>query len=247
MLGIAITTYNRQTHLDRLISEIIERTTGKYHLVVCDDGSTDETAKVCSKHGIARIGEKNMGIAWNKNRGLYALHEKLKCKATIIIEDDMSIKDQNWNRAWFEAALKFGHINFLNEKYAKKRKDRMIGGDGTIENPYVAKFILGPCMAFSRECLDKVGYLHPKFTGYGSEHIELTKRCGRAGFGMKDGGHLHLKEGIDLLDIPSASDKSHVGKNAKTSASLKNLDTWVAPFLFDEQREQLEREVSVID
>ncbi len=112
MIGIAICTYNRSEHLRRLISEILEKTSADYTLVVCDDGSTDATQQVCEAAHVARIGEKNRGIAWNKNRGLYYLHEKMNCDWVVIIEDDMSITAPGWENSWEAVVLQYGHVNW---------------------------------------------------------------------------------------------------------------------------------------
>lgn len=244
MFGIAICTYNRANHLDRLILEIKQKTVGDYKLIVCDDGSVDSTPDVCDRHAVTRIGDSNRGIAWNKNRGLYALHEKLKCDWTVVIEDDMAIVDMNWNEAWEKATMQYGHVNFLNDRDAENRRNRMISGIGTLADPFIATFVTGQCMFFSKECLDIVGYLNPLFQGYGSEHIDYSKRCGRAGFGMKDGGYVHLKTGLQLLGIPPTADKGSIEKNARISEELKDKDIYVAPFLDDDQKSILEREVA---
>lgn len=246
MFGISICTYNRADHLDRLLFELKEKTTGEYHLVVCDDGSTDATEAVCDKHGVTRLGEANRGVAWNKNRGLYALHEKLRCDWTVIIEDDMSVGKYGWNVAWEHAALEHGHINFLNAKNAKKQKDRIISGSGTVTDPYIAKFVTGQCMAYSKACLNVVGYLNPLFVGYGTAHINHSVRCGRAGFGKKGGGYLHLEEGLQLLGIPPTADKSAREKNARIGRELADQDIFTAPYLNEEQRLLLEREVAAV-
>ncbi len=121
-----------------------------------------------------------------------------------------------------------------------------MAGSGTLTDPFIAKFAMGQCMAISRTCLETVGYLNPLFKGYGSEHIDYTQRCGRAGFGMKDGGYVHLKTGMELLGIPPTADKSGVAENRDLAATLKGKEIFVAPYADEEQRQALEAEIAPI-
>ena len=243
MLGIAITTFNRGIHLDRLLTEVKRTTVQQHFVVVCDDGSQDNTESICNRHKVPRVGGKNMGIAWNKNRALYALFERKKCEAVIIMEDDIAILKDGWDLRWREAISIFGHVNFLNDELLRGREGRLISGDGSYENPFIAKFITGPCMGIAQECFEKSGYFHPDFIGYGEEHIEFTRRCGRYGFGTKDGGYVHINEGLDMLSLPSMSDKSAINVNIATAQKLKDVDGRVNPFLDKDRKRQIEDEV----
>lgn len=246
MIGIAVTTFNRATHLDRLICEIKRMTVGEFFLVVCDDGSSDDTESVCRKHAVARIGSKNMGISWNKNRGLYALFEIKKCDVVFIIEDDVAIVSHGWNKSWQKAAINYGHVNLLDSNLASIVKEKIICGDGALNNPFLMRCISGACMAISKECFEKVGYLHPDFIGYGEEHIEFTRRCAFFGFGMKNGGYIHITEGLTLLTLPSMADKSSISKNREIGKRLNNIKTRINPFSDKERYEQIQLEMSTL-
>jgi len=69
LLTIAIPTYNRAKLLEERLLEIIPQLTPEVELIICNDGSTDETVQVYEKyrhHGILYYENKvNMGLSRN--------------------------------------------------------------------------------------------------------------------------------------------------------------------------------------
>jgi glycosyltransferase involved in cell wall biosynthesis len=178
-IGIGIATYNRCRSLETCIAALRKSTAEPYTLVVADDGSTDETATVCAQHHVVRIAGKNMGIAWNKNRALFFLHQVLECDVVILFEDDCYPNEVNWQSDWVAAAQKWGHINFAGEWF----RDQVIEGSGTVDEPFLSIKVSGQCTAVSRAALSVCGYLDSRFKSYGYEHAEHSARLVRAGFG----------------------------------------------------------------
>jgi len=61
---------------------------------------------------------------------------------------------------------------------------------------------------YTREVIEKVGGVNPKFKGYGYEHCEYTLRCHRAGLttGWQEFAHLvDAEEYIELAKVPPAN------------------------------------------
>ena len=114
-VGIGIITYNRKDVLAETLARVRAHTTHPYDLVVADDGSWDGTAELVRSLGIRLVTGRNMGIAWNKNRALFLLTMVLQCDVVILLEDDSSPVKDGWERAWIEASLRWGHINFAGE------------------------------------------------------------------------------------------------------------------------------------
>lgn len=69
LLTIAIPTYNRAKLLEERLLELLPQITPEVELIVCNDGSTDETLHVCEKYrdqGILYFENKvNMGLSRN--------------------------------------------------------------------------------------------------------------------------------------------------------------------------------------
>jgi glycosyl transferase family 2 len=70
-LGIAITTFNHSRMMAAQVKARRRRTSGSFHLVVCDDGSTDDTVATLRGEDVTVITGPRRGIAWNKNRGSF--------------------------------------------------------------------------------------------------------------------------------------------------------------------------------
>jgi glycosyltransferase involved in cell wall biosynthesis len=156
-----------------------ELTAPPFHLVVADDGSTDETTALCARQNVTCITGKNMGIAWNKNRALFFLDRIMECDVIILLEDDSYPNNFGWQANWVEGAERWGHANFAVEPL---RAD-FLSGEGSVVHPYVSSSVSGQCAAFSHSALSVCGYLDSRFKGYGYEHAEHSARLVRSGFG----------------------------------------------------------------
>lgn len=207
-LGIGVTTFNRCRRLEVCVSRLREFTSHPFHLVVADDGSTDATASVCAQQKILCVTGQNKGIAWNKNRILFFLHQILGCDVIILIEDDCYPNNPGWEREWIVAAQQWGHVNFGGGWF----REKVLSGAGAVDNPFVSRSLSGQCTAFSHRALSVCGYLDPRFKGYGYEHAEHSARLVRAGFG----GEMRTTERelephyyLLAADLTVLSDESH--------------------------------------
>src|SRR3990167_5112451 len=107
--GVGICTYNRAGRLGDLIDAVLSTTEG-CRVVVADDGSTDETpAVVATFPGVLYLRGPNKGVAWNKNRALYALQE---CSFVALLEDDLFPVRPGWFDIYETAARFLGVHHF---------------------------------------------------------------------------------------------------------------------------------------
>lgn len=190
-LGIGITTYNRSERLKRTVSAVRRHTQADHHLVVVDDGSTDETAETLRALDCDFILGGHRGIAWNKNRALYYLKVLKTCHIIILLEDDTFPVADGWEISWIESGQKLGHANLYLPDVSGQN---IICGAGTGADPFVATNVSGQCAVFNQRALDHVGYMDSRFTGYGYEHAEHTQRMIETGYGglVKDEGEARL-------------------------------------------------------
>ncbi|GJD53288.1 hypothetical protein OPKNFCMD_6063 [Methylobacterium crusticola] len=178
-LGLGVTTYNRAESLARTLDGVARFTATPHRLVVADDGSADDTLAMLRARKVPHLGGPNRGIAWNKNRVLFYLHEVARCDVVIMLEDDTVPTSPGWERPWIEAAHRFGHANLAGEWFA----ERFISGAGTPSDPVLCTDITGQCVSFSRRALRAVGYMDTRFERYGFEHCDHSERLRAAGFG----------------------------------------------------------------
>lgn len=104
-----------------------------------------------------------MGIAWNKNRALFFLHQILGCDVVILFEDDCYPNNVDWQSDWVAAAQRWGQINFAGGWF----RDQVIEGSGTADHPFLSTSVSGQCTALNREALSACGYLDSRFKSYG--------------------------------------------------------------------------------
>ncbi len=180
-IGVGITTYNRASNLRDTLSGVFSTSTPDV-IVVADDGSTDGTADVMEDFpNVAYLRAPNGGIARNKNRLLFRLFAIERCDVVILLEDDTRPILRGWLEEWSRAAELYGSVSCC----------RPISGHGTANIPYTATDTTAQAWAMHSQVWSDIGYLDPRFTGYGYEHVEYQRRAVRSGYGgfINDDGH----------------------------------------------------------
>ncbi|MBR0559258.1 glycosyltransferase family 2 protein [Neokomagataea anthophila] len=223
-LGIGVITYNRKSIVTNTIQHIKKYTETPFSLIIADDGSSDGTIDILHTMGIQTINGSNRGIAWNKNRVIFYLKEIIKCDVIIILEDDCFPTSLGWERAWIDAAQRWGHINLFPNHWDKSH---IISGSGSPADPYIFQHLTGQCEAFTQRALNYVGYLDTRFRSYGFEHVEHTHRFIRAGFGgtqSPDGTFYSylIKSDLEVTCLDKAPDWSGITHNSSIFLNLKN-------------------------
>ncbi|MDP5254326.1 MULTISPECIES: glycosyltransferase family 2 protein [unclassified Vibrio] len=195
-LGIGIVTYNRLSDLKKTVNSVIEHTgihaadahpvLRSVRLFVADDGSSDNTSQWCRSQGIACSQGVNRGVVRNKNRALYYLHHQQQCDVTILLEDDCRPIDDTWFHDWVVASFLWGHINFAHQRIIKK-EGAVFAGNGQAYDPFACRLVTGQCTGCYCDVLEAVGYLDPRFEGYGAGHVEWTERFVKHGHTIIEG------------------------------------------------------------
>jgi GT2 family glycosyltransferase len=241
-LGIAIITYERRSLLEALIASLDELTTSPYELVVADDGSGDGTVQWCRAHGLRVVSGANRGIAWNKNRGLFAL-AALGCDPVLLLEDDAYPVVRGWERDWIEGTRAWHHMAYHHPKAAR----HTVSGAGTPADPFVSPAASGVCLSVSAEVLERVGFFDSRFRGYGHEHAEWTTRIKRAGYGYKeitlpDGrrpkAQLYLTGGLGGGKATSFRNDDQTRANREVAQQLTGEPVFRRPWRTPEERER---------
>lgn len=178
-LGIAITTYNRREMVINQIAKIRELTTSSFELVICDDGSTDGTRELLEAQKEHVVTGANLGIAWNKNRGIFYLLHVMCCDVILLLDDDILPINVGWEREWIDAATRWGHVNQAHPAF----RNTIVSGRLTAAEPGLASMIPGWALAFSRTAIAEIGYFDLRFGRYGHEHSDMSFRALRAGHG----------------------------------------------------------------
>ena len=90
LISIVVPVYNVENYLKKCISSILEQTYKKFELILVDDGSTDDSGKICDEikkmdNRIEVIHKKNGGLSDARNAGIDIARGKY---ITFIDSDD---------------------------------------------------------------------------------------------------------------------------------------------------------------
>lgn len=158
MIGIGVTTYNRQSVFDETLAAIQKFTETPYKLYVARD--TDEDRR---------------GVARRKNECLLNLQD---CEYIFLFDDDCHPKKQGWEKFIIEASQKTGCQHFIYNKPPFCDIDNLKFVNGYVLECFNASG--GVLMFYTKEVIEKIGGFYTGYELYGFEHIGHSMRIKRA-------------------------------------------------------------------
>jgi len=185
--GVAICHYNRLVHLGKIIQAVKDTVPEDTQIVVCDDGSNNSEGEVavnvgdiCREHEVLLIQGPNLGVAANKNRGLWALKNK---HFICILEDDLIPIEKGWFEA-YEKATTFSNINHFCRIQDKEIPEIVPAFKEYMEthglSPIYASSPRGDLTFITHNVVKKVGGFNNSFRGAGYAHGEWSGRVYKA-------------------------------------------------------------------
>lgn len=180
--GIGICTYNRSVYLGELIESVLNTTAPGTKIVVCDDGSTDETPYVVSQFpNVLYVRGPNRGVGANKNRALWTLQD---CAFICILEDDLFPTEEKWFDRYQNIAVvtDIHHFCRVQDNYVDETvpefTEWMKSKDYT---PIYGPSPRGDFTFITNKVIREVGGINPGFKGAGYAHGEWSGRVIKAG------------------------------------------------------------------
>jgi len=226
-VSVCIPTYNRANYLVESVNSVLNQTYKDFELIICDDGSTDDTPTVVSQwddsriryirhtHNIGR--SKNMRSGFDAAQGNYfikfddddALTPEFLEKTVAVLDEEPTVDfvctnhwviDKNGNRV--ESATK--------ENAAKWGKDKLKPGiiPDLIRQAFQYQSLQVGSTLFRRACLQDVDYMRPEADG--CEDFDLLVRlaiAGKQGYFLPEylmeyrfhGGQTSLRQNLHFL------------------------------------------------
>lgn len=94
-IAIIIPAYNVEKYIERCLDSVISQTFSRFEALLIDDGSTDETGKICDEYAkrdnrIRVLHKKNGGLSDARNYGLDHLSESIEYVSFIDSDDWVS-------------------------------------------------------------------------------------------------------------------------------------------------------------
>jgi len=181
--SIMFCTYNRLAFTQRMLDSFFKNTTSPYHLIIVDDGSTDETPNwllnLVHNHGsphcqeiVVHFNEQNKGIAAGRNKGLQ-IAERFNDDYLSTLDNDIELP-ANWLEdclAVIKACPNFYvGINMEGVSYP------VINQNG-VSFQLKSRGNLGTaCMVFRRDLHKKIGFFCTDYGKYSAEDADWGMR-----------------------------------------------------------------------
>jgi GT2 family glycosyltransferase len=186
-IGVGIVTCNRPDFLEKLI-ESVKDCDYIDEFVIVNDGSPLPDIDIPFAHTLLQ-NKTNLNVGASKNRLMQHLLDR-GCDYIFTLEDDIIIKDTNIFKEYIKASKETGlqHFNFGFSQRENLSKDlkpvyRKVIDYGNDIKLVLTKNILGACTFYTRNALANVGMHHYKFDKGHGDHLELTYRAFKHGYG----------------------------------------------------------------
>lgn len=175
-IGIAITTHNRQSVLDKALEHHLMFLPVGALMVVIDDGSSK---LVTVPKGVRLIRcEASRGIVASKNASLEALIDA-GCEHLFLWDDDAWPIASGWEQPYIESPEPHLAYQFLDLAGPRKLKDLAVLYQDNKHIAYTGQ--RGVMLYYHRSAIDKVGGFDPIYGRGMYEHSDLALRIHNAG------------------------------------------------------------------
>ncbi len=194
--GVAICTYNRSIYLKEMIDAVLSTVSNDTRVVVCDDGSSDETPQIVSEvPQVLYVRGPNLGVAANKNRALWMLQD---CAFICILEDDLMPTQKGWFDGYQNLSLvtDIHHFCRVQDKFVEETNPEFTEWLALKHyTPIYGPSPRGDFTFITNRVIKEVGGFNPKFIGAGYAHGEWSGRVAKAGLIS------HPLKWVDLKEI----------------------------------------------
>ena len=159
MIGIGITTYNRNALLMKCLQSIEQHTKSDYRICIAADSDADRK-----------------GVAYRKNQCLQHLKD---CDYIFLFDDDCYPQKDGWEQYIIDVANKTGnhHFCYNKEPFCKIKQSMIVKGESI--DCFDASG--GVLLFYTKEAIHKVGAFYSGYNLYGYEHIGHSIRIFKAG------------------------------------------------------------------
>lgn len=128
LISVIVPIYNSDTYLEECINSIINQTYQNIEILLINDGSTDNSLKICKKleqkdRRIKIINKKNTGVSDSRNIGI----EKSNGKYILYVDSDDILRNDMIERLYKTLIEK--NVDIVRCNYIVKGKDKEYKGN----------------------------------------------------------------------------------------------------------------------
>lgn len=163
-ISVIIPAYNAEKHLEDAILSVLAQTFQAFEIIVVDDGSIDNTAKVAKKYDVKYLYQENEGASAARNRGIKAADGDY---VAFLDSDDLwmpgklekqvaLLRNSNYGMIYCDMS----HVvegKTIYKSYLRERKYKFVGSGKIFQGLLQENFIFTPTVLIKREVIDIVG------------------------------------------------------------------------------------------
>jgi glycosyltransferase involved in cell wall biosynthesis len=198
-VSVCIPTYNRSDYLQYAVSSVLQQTYQDWELIVCDDGSTDDTPEIIASYDDSRLRylrhPQNIGRSRNMRSGFEAAVGEYFIKfddddaiateflaKTVAILDSHPEADFVCTDHWIINAQGEREEAATQANSAKWGKDKLKPSiiPDLVTETFIKQSLQVGSTLFRRQCLTAVDYMRPQADG--CEDFDLLVRLALAGY-----------------------------------------------------------------
>lgn len=210
IISVIIPTYNRSRNLFYCLKALTEQTEVAFEVIVCDDGSTDDTQAVAysfrdrlnlryrwqADEGFRAAEARNLGIRLARGKYLVFLDSDVIVPSTFLSAHRQALEENPGtvvNSYVYRMTSEWDEdLGLAPEVYIPKHQDilkpdsrdryQLFERGAPVEEAY---FLDSNAMSVSRKDMDKLGAFDSEFVGWGHEDTELGYRVSQQGMTLK--------------------------------------------------------------
>lgn len=243
--SIIIPTYNRERFIGKAIESVLQQTYTDYEIIVVDDGSTDQTAKIVNSFGskVQYVYQENLGPSEARNTGIRLARGNY---IAFLDSDDRFLPNKLMeNKAFLTAHpncrfLYSWYYDLLGEKKKKVREAKGFENLNKLRvQLFKRKFTIRTSTAvIHRSCFAKTGLFNPKYRYSQDWDMWLRLACYYRGYCQKKTLVLYRRH--IRKKLPSKKRNLQIRINA-CKLYHWNMNTWLSPKKKSRPRVTLER------
>lgn len=226
-VSVCIPTYNRANFLTYAVNSVLAQTYTDYEIIICDDGSTDETSLIVNQWNDPRIRYIRQSVNGGRSRNMRSGFEAANGTYFIKFDDDDGLTPEFLEKTvgvleaeqnvdfvctnhWIINQKNERSESATNENSAKWGKDRLKKGviPDLLKETFVHQSLQVGSTLFRLGCLQEVNFMRPEADG--CEDFDLLVRLAIAqkqGYFLPEflmeyrmhGGQTSLKQNIHFL------------------------------------------------
>lgn len=226
-ISVCIPTYNRSNYLAYAVHSVLNQTYGDFELIICDDGSTDNTPAMVQQWQDSRIQYLRHPLNIGRSRNMRSGFDRAIGEYFIKFDDDDAITPQFLEKTvhiletqptidfvctdhWVINSQGVRDIQATEENSQKWGKTRLPLGiiSNLLEETFIHQSLQVGSTLFRRQCLQDVDYMKPSADG--CEDFDLLVRLAikeYTGYFIPErlmeyrfhGGQTSLKQNIHFL------------------------------------------------